>query len=113
MNSRGTMDEMAFYRIVLPALRGATYDVPRGYGHARYEIVGDHSDWKRVRVAQKVYFRWQRGRRIEFVPPTDEPGVLCIAARRLGGYSGPAMESLEMVIYRTCARLEQVKLIPV
>ena len=49
-------DQLNFYMKELPALIGREFRMLRGYGHARYRIVGDHSVWHSVQGAEKVYF---------------------------------------------------------
>ncbi|MEK7460807.1 MAG: hypothetical protein AAB647_01160 [Patescibacteria group bacterium] len=51
-------NERTFYAEFLPTIIGRQFDLPRNYGHAKYEIIGDQAAWKSERDAQKIYFHY-------------------------------------------------------
>lgn len=72
------------------------YASKRGYGHARYEILGGHGEWKNTRDAQKVYFYFRPdgtfaflGNEIRYTENGVPVETICISVKRLGGYNGP------------------------
>jgi hypothetical protein len=91
--------ERTFYGEFLPTIIGGQFESPRGYGHAKYEIIGDHSAWKKERDAQKVYFHYEGGKPVFTGNQVYFQKTFCIAIKRLGGYDGPPSgESLEDIL---------------
>ncbi len=70
---------------------GEEFDLPRGYGHAHYEVV---VDWHQ-QGASRLYFRLENEHPVITDARADS---FCIAVRRLGGYDGPPKRSFADVV---------------
>ena len=79
-----------FYVDILPTLKGSTFESPREYGHATYEIIGDHQNWRMVKDAVKIYFHVTETGEIFCAGDLIDTRMLCVAVVRQGGYNGPA-----------------------
>ena len=75
-------------------LTGKRFDLARGYGHSQYEILGDHSVWKTTRDATKIYFHFDNGHLVIDGSQVFR-NTICLAIKKLGGFSGPPEISLE------------------
>ena len=90
-------------------LRDKEFQTPRSYGHAKYQVVGGHGEWKEIRDAQKLYFFFRLDRTFAFLgneiryTEGDEPVMtVCLSVVRLGGYSGNSrLPSLQELIEET------------
>jgi hypothetical protein len=63
--------------------------LPRGYGHAKYRIIGaDSATWRASRNALKLYFRLDECGRatISEIAAAD---CLMLVVERVGGFDGP------------------------
>jgi hypothetical protein len=72
-------------------LEGQEFDLPRGYGHARYKILGVRGMETSVRDAQPFYGYVDTEGEWKF-----EPAQQCFAAtvQRLGGYDGKPKDDI-------------------
>jgi len=78
--------ENLVYRQMELELVGKTFESPRGYGHATYEILGGHGAWKETQNAEKRYgYLNDKG---EWVFDYNSGNCFCLAVTKLGGYSG-------------------------
>lgn len=83
--------QLKFYVEFLPTIVGRRFDEPRDYGHATYEIIGDHNDWKKAMDAAKIYFHYDEyGKVVLDGNQIHHLKTLCVAVKRLGGLDGPS-----------------------
>jgi hypothetical protein len=83
------------------------YSLSRGYGHAKYEIVGGADEWKTVKDARKIYPRIDEGKwKYNYHCP-----CLLLAVKRLGGWRTPSEigDPAEILLYKFFITLNQEK----
>jgi len=90
-------EKRKFYYELLPELVGKTFDMPRTYGHAKYEILGGLGAWHSERDATKIYFHFENGKPV-ITGNRIQPNTLCIAVKRLGGLNGAPKIRFEDVV---------------
>jgi len=70
----------------LPSIIGTKFHVPRGYGHAAYEIVGGGEEW---RTGDHIKIYIDMAKRPPVICNYGGDSVVAIVVKRVGGYSGP------------------------